>query len=123
MITSHINRDTGIVETVLSGLITFEDVVRYIDELKNLQKFPKKLLILTDSVNGRFEFTAEEDQKIASMVQQHAPHFEVIKDAIIIDDPRTTAYSLLYRNASSNIPNYLFEIFSTREAAINWLLT
>jgi hypothetical protein len=122
MITSHLNRDTGIIETVLTGIITVDEVINYINELRNSEKFPKRLLILTDSVNGRFGFTREEDLKIAEIVQQYAPLFELIKDAIIIDDPRTTAYSLLYRNSSLNIPNYQFEIFSTRDAAIKWLL-
>lgn len=123
MITSHINRDTGIIETTYEGNVTFEDVMDYIAELRNVEKYPKKLLILSDSVRGRFNFTEEEDQLIAGIVRQYAPSFELIRDAIIIDDPRTTAYSVLYRNTSLSIPNYQFEIFSTREAAITWLLT
>jgi hypothetical protein len=123
MITSHINRDTGIIETTYEGKVTFGDIVNYINQLRNIEKFPKRLLILSDSVHGRFSFTSEEDQQIAGLVKQYAPLFEQIRDAIIIDDPRTTAYSVLYRNASAFIPNYEFEIFSTRQAAIDWLLT
>jgi hypothetical protein len=123
MITSHINRDTGIIETIFEGKITFEDIVDYITQLRNIEKFPKRLLILSDCVHGRFSFTSEEDQLIAGIVKQYAPAFEQIKDAIIVDDPRTTAYSVLYRNASAYIPNYQFEIFSTRQAAIDWLLS
>jgi len=122
MITSHFNRDTGIVETVFTGIVTFEDVVEYIHRLGNGDKYPGRLLILTDSIKGRFELTSEEDQKIGEAVRKYASQFEQIKDAPIINDPRTTAYSVLYRNATSNIPNYQFEIFSTREAAIKWLL-
>jgi hypothetical protein len=123
MITSHINRDTGIIETIYEGKVTFEDVIGYINELRNFEKFPKRLLILSDSTHGRISFTAEEDQLIAGIVRQYAPSYQLIKDAIIIDDPRTTAYSVLYRNAAASIPNYQFEIFSTRQAAINWLLS
>lgn len=122
MISRHINKDTGIIETTYEGIVTLQEVISYIGELRNTGKYPKKLLILTDAVHGRFMFSEEEDQILAGIVRQYAPSYELIKDAIIIDDPRTTAYSLLYRHAASSIPNYRFEIFSTREAAIKWLL-
>ena len=122
MITRHINKDTGIIETTYEGIVTLQEVIDYISVLKHPEKYPRKLLILTDAVHGRFEFSEEEDEILAGFVRQYAPSYELIKDAIIIDDPRTTAYSLLYRNAASSIPNYRFEIFNTREAAIEWLL-
>jgi hypothetical protein len=123
VITSHRNRETGIVETKYEGIVTFEDILKYVSKLRNPDRYPKRLLILTDAVHGRFGFTREQDKILAGMVRQYASPFEVIKDAIIINDPRTTAYSLLYRRAASSIRNYEFEIFNTREAAIQWLLS
>ena len=122
MITSHRNKDTGIIETTYEGHVTVRDLIGYVSELKNRDKYPGRLLILTDAMNSRLEFGPDEDKVLAGMVQQYAPMYEIIKDAIIIDDPRSTAYSLLFRRAAAAIPNYEIGIFSTREAAIKWLL-
>lgn len=123
MISSHLNRETGIIETRMTGNVILEEITGYIHELKNAEKYPSRMLILTDATHGTFELSDDDNQQIVSIVLQYISSFELIKDAIIISDPRTTAYSILYRKTAARIPNYRFEIFSTREAALNWLLS
>lgn len=123
MIHSAYNKETGIIESRLTGMVTVEEVFQYINKLKDLDKYPKRMLILTDSIHGRFEFSEEEDRQMVRLVTKYITSFDLIKDAIIVDDPRTTAFSILFRRAASSLPNYHFEVFSTREAALKWLLS
>lgn len=122
MITSHRNSETGIIESKYEGRITLQDIISYISELKDIGKYPKKILILSDATAGRLELGPDDEKVFATMIRQYAPHYELIKDAVIISDPKSTAYSLLFRSAAASIPNYQMELFNTREAAIRWLL-
>ena len=123
MINSQLNRETGIYETFFGGQVSFEEIISYISKLKNAKDYPPKLLILTDAIDSTFELSNTEYRQIAELVRRYAAKFELLKDAIILNDPRATAYSLLIRNESITIPNFRFEIFSTREAAIEWLVS
>jgi hypothetical protein len=46
--------------------------------------------------------------------------YNYIIDAIITDNPKETAFSMLYKELSAT-KKYKFNVFSTREAAIEWL--
>ena len=120
MVTTKFNQQTNILESKFEGNVILSEIVNYIIETKENKSYPRKLKILTDSVDGIFNFTIEDLKIIVEENYKSLEKYELIIDAIIIDDPKNTALSMLYLElAKTN--KYKFEIFATKDAAINWL--
>ena len=120
MITVKFNLIKGILETTFSGKMTVDQIIDYINAAKENTSFPRFLKILTDATEAEMTFQGDELMKIVKANNQSLEHYEAIIDAIIINTPRETALSLLYEELSK-ASKYRFRVFSTREAAIDWL--
>ena len=120
MITVKFNPNTNILESKFEGNVTLAEIVNYIIATKENKAYPRKLKILTDSRKAIFNFTIEDLDVIVEENQKSLEKYELIIDAIIIDDPKKTVLSMLYLElAKTN--KYKFEIFATKNAALNWL--
>ena len=120
MVTVQFNQQTHILETKFEGNVTLAEIVNYIIATKENKTYPRKLKILTDSVDAVFNFTIEDLEIIVEENFKSLAKYELIIDAIIIDDPKNTVLSMLYLElAKSN--KYKFEIFATKSAALDWL--
>jgi hypothetical protein len=120
MVTVQFNQQTHILETKFEGNVTLAEIVNYIIATKENKTYPRKLKILTDSVDAVFNFTIEDLEIIVEENFKSLAKYELIIDAIIIDDPKNTVLSMLYLElAKTN--KYRFEIFATKSAALDWL--
>ncbi|MDO9037958.1 MAG: hypothetical protein Q7U59_06390 [Lutibacter sp.] len=120
MIRTQFNPQTKILESKFEGNVTLAEVVNYIVATKENKTYPRKLKILTDSLDGNFDFSIEDLEIIVEDNYKSLEKYELIIDAIIIDDPNNTVLSMLYLElAKTN--KYKFEIFATKSAALDWL--
>ncbi|MDP3359988.1 MAG: hypothetical protein Q8S41_11660 [Lutibacter sp.] len=120
MVTTKFNPKTKILESKFEGNVTLAEVVNYIVATKENKTYPRKLKILTDSIDAVFNFTIEDLEIIVEENYKSLEKYELIIDAIIIDDPKNTVLSMLYLElAKTN--KYKFEIFATKSAALDWL--
>lgn len=120
MISTQFNPQTKILESKFEGNVTLAEVVNYIIATKEHKTYPRKLKILTDSIDAVFNFSIEDLEIIVEENIKSLEKYDLIIDAIIIDDPKNTVLSMLYLElAKSN--KYKFEIFATKSAAIDWL--
>ena len=120
MVTAKFNQQTNILESKFEGNVTLAEVVNYIIATKKNKSYPRKLKILTDSIDAIFNFSIEDLEIIVEENIKSLEKYNLIIDAIIIDDPKNTVLSMLYLElAKSN--KYKFEIFATKSAAIDWL--
>lgn len=120
MVTAKFNQQTNILESKFEGNVTLAEVVNYIIATKDNKTYPRKLKILTDSIDAVFNFSIEDLEIIVEENIKSLAKYELIIDAIIIDDPKNTVLSMLYLElAKSN--KYKFEIFATKSAALDWL--
>ncbi|PKP13137.1 MAG: hypothetical protein CVU08_06855 [Bacteroidetes bacterium HGW-Bacteroidetes-3] len=120
MVTAKFNQQTNILESKFEGNVILSEIVNYIITTKENKSYPRKLKILTDSVDGNFNFTIDDLKIIVEENYKSLEKYELIIDAIIIDDPKNTVLSMLYLElAKTN--KYKFEIFATKSAAIDWL--
>lgn len=122
MIIYSFNSKTGIVESVIKGEITIEDLSDYLISLSKDFKLPKILRIFTNAsdANFSFEITNEVLKKIVDANNKSLKNREKIFTAFILSTPIETAMAHLYK-IFSKTKNYSFEIFSTKEAALKWL--
>jgi hypothetical protein len=120
MVRTKFNQQTNILESKFEGNVILSEIVNYIIATKDNKSYPRKLKILTDSMDAIFNFTIKDLEIIVEENYKSLEKYDLIIDAIIIDDPKNTVLSMLYLElAKTN--KYKFEIFATKSAAIDWL--
>jgi hypothetical protein len=120
MVTTKFNPNTNILESKFEGNVTLAEIVNYIIETKKNKAYPRKLKILTDSSKATFNFTIEDLEIIVEENYKSLEKYDLIIDAILVDDPKKTVLTMLYMElAKTN--KYKFEIFATKSAALHWL--
>lgn len=122
MITSEFNKETGILEVHYSGNISVSDLIEFGNTVYADQNLPRKLLILTDVKKANYLFRVGDFEEIFNNLKKHLSAFDYIKVAFIQAKPKETAYSILL-SEKNPVKNYIRKVFSTRDAAISWLLS
>lgn len=113
---SHKNR----LDVIYSGTVTLEEIIDYIETVKNDKSLPRTLKILTTAINIVMDFKTEDLTKIVQAVTESIKNYDLMVDAFIVDKSKETAFSLLFSNISSR-DNYRFSVFSTKKSAEAWL--
>lgn len=122
MITYQFNTKTAIVESLIEGEISIQDFTSYLLSLSKEKHFPDTLKIFSNGEKGRFakHVNPEDMYKIADAIQELLKKHKKVYTAFIISTSLETAMAELYKDFSSS-KNYKFKVFSTKEAAIQWL--
>lgn len=120
MLDYNFNKETETLETNYIGNITANEIVNYIRDTKNNTEYPRNLKILSNTKEATFNFTIEELDLIVEENYKSLEKYDEIIDAIIVDDPKTTVLTVLYKQFFKT-KKYKFEIFATESAAKNWL--
>lgn len=120
MISAKFNTDLGFLDSKFIGEVNLQEIVDYIVATKNNQSYPRVLKILTDATKAEMGFSGESLSTIVEENNKSLEKYDAIIDAIVIDSPRETALSQLYQELSKT-KKYTFSVFSTREAALEWL--
>jgi len=122
MITYNYNNETGMLETILSGEINVKDLTEYILGLSNDKNLPRKLKILTDATKGKFSIGVlpKDMVTLVNVNKRSLAQRDFIYDAFILTGAFEIALGMLYRNLSKT-KKYRFNVFSTQEAALDWL--
>jgi len=120
MIIWEYNYITGILESKFMGEIYLKEVVDYIRATKENKNYPRKLKIITNALQASFVFSVNDLEDIVEENNKSLENYESIIDAIVIEDPKSTALSMLYQRLDKN-EKYKFNVFSSLEAAHDWL--
>lgn len=120
MVTAKFNPLTNTLESKFEGNVILSEIINYIIATKENNSYPRKLKILTDSSEAIFNFAIEDLEIIVEENYKSLEKYDLIIDAIIIDDPKNTVLSMLYLELVKT-NKYKFEIFATKSAAIDWL--
>ncbi len=122
MITYKFNKKKDFVETVITDTIRIKDLTEYILTVAEDKSLPKKLKILSDARRGKFhpEVEPEDLNIITEANDKSLSARDFICDAFIVSGSIETALAQLYTKFSK-AKNYNFKVFSTVEAAEEWL--
>ncbi|MFO7830044.1 MAG: hypothetical protein R6V23_15575 [Bacteroidales bacterium] len=121
MITYQFNEELQILEVTYLGAIKFNDLIEFGNNVYKDETLPRKLKILTDATNARYNIKHSDLKILINSLKEHVSVYESVKAAFIQDQPKETAFSLIVE-MNAKIPNYYHAVFSTREAAFSWLL-
>ncbi len=122
MITYSFNKKTKIVEYLIEGENTIKEFTDYLFALSKEKDFPEVLKIFSNGEKGCFakNINPEDMYKIAEAIKELLKKHKRVYTAFIISTAMETALAELYKDFSK-AKNYYFEVFYTKEAAINWL--
>lgn len=120
MITLNFDEKNGILESVWTGDIYLNEIIDYIDSVRLDKNLPRRLKILSDSRKANLMVQPKDLSVIVEANLKSLACYDVIIDAMIPSNPRDTAMSILYLELSAT-EKYFFKIFSSSEAALNWL--
>ena len=120
MVISEYNPKIGILESKFKDVVRLQEVIDYIRATKENKTYPRVLKIITDSKDATFEFSAQDLGTIVKENNKSLDQYDQIIDAIIINNPKATAITMLYQELSKN-EKYMVRIFSSSNAALSWL--
>ena len=120
MITTYYDSQENILFAIYKGIITSEDVIENLKSLLTNADTSKDLIYFEDMTEATFSFKPTEMRKIAKVLSDNISAYRRVTVAILHSKPRETAYSFLALQLIHD-RNFNVKIFTTREAAMNWL--
>lgn len=101
--------------------VDFKEVLDFLKEFYTNKSLPDKVYVLYDLRTANFKFTLNEIRLISKLAEHSTKRYKKIKTAILVKNPKLTAYTMLFSIQSVGRKTQR-KIFSTKDAAIKWLL-
>lgn len=120
MISEIFNPSNGFLESTWEGDVSLEEIIEYIRRTKANTEYPRRLKILSLAEKAVYSLTIADMVKISAENELSVEKYDLIIDAFVVAKAVESALTTMYKNVSS-VQNYYFHVFSSREAAKNWL--
>lgn len=107
-----------------SGIIKAEDI-GYVweNEFLKMKEFTElKYNLFSDYTDAVLEIPVEFLEELMKFMLGIQSIVKGKKQSIIVSDPYSTAASLLFENEINKSIGFLVKVFTTKEAALNWLI-
>lgn len=121
MITTTFDSEIDITTTTYQGQIDALELINYISKITLNTDELSKVLYFEDQTNAEFTFSPTEIRQIVHALLVKISSITAIRVAILNTHPRETALSLIAIRLLQ-AKNIHAKVFSTREAALDWLL-
>ena len=115
------NEKSMILETGTIGILKIEDIISHYEKINNDDSLPRNLKVLIDCRGTQLDVTVDEINLTSDVVKKALLIYNYIKEAILVDKPYETVVATLFENYNSYFESYSFRVFSTENAARNWL--
>ena len=114
--------ENGIVRITLAGKTSPDELSDVTTEIANKhQKTIPHIRIILDVRRASFFGKPEDLKVIVKKFREHHNKFDLIKLAIVLQNPYETAISIIFQKMARDISNLLINVFSTEQAALLWL--
>jgi len=110
----------GLYKLTIIGKLTSDEVINYYNDLSVMPDLPDNLQVLIDCTSAQFEIKPEDIGRLKEAANNAIKRFTLFREAMMVEQPYETVIVTLYRDMTLS-ENYHFEIFYTRDAALNWL--
>lgn len=121
--TINIDHQQNLIKYKHSGILIPEDI-GYVWEhefLKRKEFTELKYNLLSDYSEAKFDIPTSFLPELIEFMKAIAPIVKGKKQSIIIEDPYSTAASLIFENEVNTQVGFKVKIFSTKKAALAWL--
>ena len=121
MINYSYNSESKILEAKATGIKKVDDIILHYKHLSETNSYPKILKVLIDSRQAKMDVHPDELKKIFYPLVRAIKTYDSLYEAFLVKNPYETAIATLFEKEYLNFKNFKFNIFSTKEAAIDWL--
>ncbi len=105
-----------------SGRLTYEDIGQAWTQLLSMPEFTTmKYNLLSDYRNASFNMELEEADEIVEFMKNIEPLVRGKKQSLVVEDPYSTAGSILFQQKVYKEVGFIVKTFSTLKAAEEWL--
>jgi hypothetical protein len=109
-----------LLEAKTKKTVYLENMLEGLEYLQKDTSLPRVIRLLEDAQNVHVAFQLDDIATLHHKMHEVAKEFELIKHAVIHNTAENTAYAMLIKHYKRT-KNYLIEIFSSRDAALQWL--
>ncbi|MCG8581169.1 MAG: hypothetical protein MI866_14710 [Bacteroidales bacterium] len=110
----------NILHVSIEGPATIYDLYDFLDELGNLHSLPEHLKVFYDLREASIDLRLDEINILSKRAEEKTLHCKSVKTAFCVQDPKITAYAMLFSWLPDN-SKISRKQFSTKEAAFEWL--
>jgi len=111
-----------IIKYTHSGLIYSHEIEKAWSVLLGMKEFVElNYNLLSDYRGGKFQMNISEVPEIVKFMSAIKNIVKGKKQALIVDDPYSVAGSMLFENKMFEEIGFIVKVFSTDEAALEWL--
>jgi len=122
MIQTSLEKDTGIVWSVVKGEVTIDTLVQKMLAIRIAAgESASELRVMNIFENITTTLGAQEIIDFFEIVKSNSKGIQSIKAAFVASTPRETALSMLYADTANKSHLFNVKVFSTNEAALHWL--
>lgn len=116
MIETRIESRIGLVATRLTGDVTYDDLIRWYEEIERDERFSKDFKGVSDMRRVNMKLTRSDMTRLIDYVTER--RLILGRWAILVEDAKVTALSMIYGRESDL---HEMEVFSSEEAASDYL--
>ena len=120
MIRETFNSTEGYLESNWTGDVSVQEIVAYIRRTKENRDYPRKLKILSNALDASINLSIDDLKLISGENKESLKNYDSITDAFVVQEAIVAALSTMYMKISQ-VRDYRFKIFSTKQAAEHWL--
>jgi len=119
----EVDHDFKIIRYRHTGSIEKEDIGKVWEELlSNYEFIHLKYNLLSDYRNSTFNLNVNDVDPICDFLFSLRDILKGKKQSLMLDDPLSTAMSLLFEGEVNKKVGFRVKVFSTEESALEWLL-
>lgn len=118
-----LDHDNKIIRYKHVGKLKMQDIGMAWDDFLKMEEFTQGgYHLFSDYREAVFDMEMDEVHDIVNILDSMGPVLNGKKQAIVIEDPYSTAGSILFEQISQKKLAFMIKIFSTEPAAMKWLL-
>ena len=119
-----VDHELKIIRYKHAGTITADDIGQAWQECLGMKEFTQlKYNLLSDYRGGKFDMPIKKVKEVVGFMVNIKDIVKGKRQALIVDDPFSTASSMMFEADVYKEVGFIVNVFTTENAALNWLLS
>lgn len=117
----YYDNDIKVLTYNASGQIEKSYIINFYKHMGENDTYPRTLKTLIDARECTYKFEISDMDEMFAALTDALENYTMVREAIVVEKLFETVFATLFAEGMVH-PKYKFKVFSTRQAALNWLL-
>lgn len=113
-------KEPGLLYVYLTGTVSAQDIQNYLSEFESFDFLPDEIMLLYDLQDVNLKLDLEDVSIVNSFAEKATMEYKSVKSAFVVSKPHATAFTMMFQSDISSAKTTR-KVFSTEEAALEWL--